>query len=504
MLALLQTMSLNKKFGGHQALHNVDVTFEAGEVHALVGENGAGKSTFIKILTGVYYPTSGDILLNGEAVEIENPKVAQELGINVIHQDRQLIPYFTGLENLFLNRTYPKTKLGAVNWKKMRKEAETLQNKWQIAVPLHLPVYAMTPTQRTMLEILRAMGQESKMLILDEPTASLTDKEAEVLFALIQKLVDEGVSIVYISHRLEEVTKLAKKVTVLTGGKVTASLEGEEISTDRIIHYMTNGQKMKEVKRSGPIQDTNATLLSVSGLASKDQKVKDVSFTVRAGEIVGMYGLAGAGRTESMEILFGLRQQEAGEIFYKKEKIAKPTPGKMIDHGLILIPENRHDDGLIMSNTIKENMTITTLDQVSKVGVIQNKKEWTKVNEQMNRFKVKAVHMNQPISELSGGNQQKVVFGKSLLTNPDLYICDEPTQAVDVMTRNEIHHFLQQQAKQNKGIIFISSDLHEVLEISDRIIVFSEGKTVADITNDDTIDTHAVLEICYQHQRKDG
>lgn len=497
---LLQTREITKIFGGHKALENVTISFEAGTVHSLLGENGAGKSTLIKILTGVYQPTNGQIIWQGQQTFINRPKDAQDLGVNVIHQDRQLVPYFTGLENLFLNRTYPKNKLGGINWSKMREQANALKEKWKIDITLDKPVYDLTPTERTMLEILRAMSYESKVLILDEPTASLTDKESELLFSLIDHLKKENVAIIYISHRLEEVIKISDHVTVLTGGKVTASLQKEEITRERIIHHMTDGKEMKTAEKSSNKQRSSTLLLSVKQLRTKDKKVEDVNFDVHAGEIVGMYGLAGSGRTESMEAIFGLREKTTGSITYKEKLLGKVSPKQMIKDGMILIPENRHDEGLIMSNTIRHNMTLPILDDVSKAGVITSSVEGKKVSEEMKRFKVKAVSENQKVAELSGGNQQKVVFGKALLTNPDLYICDEPTQAVDIMTRNDIHLFLQEQAKLGKGVIFVSSDIQEILEISDRIIVYSEGKTVAELVND-RIDTHTILDICYKHQK---
>lgn len=498
---LLQTKNITKLFGGNKALDNVNISFEAGTVHSLVGENGAGKSTLIKILTGVYQPTSGQVVWEGKNVQIERPKDAQDLGVNVIHQDRQLVPYFTGLENLFLNRKYPKNKFGGIDWRKMREQADALKEKWKIDVPLHKPVYEMTATERTMLEILRAMSKKSKVLILDEPTASLTDRESEILFTLIENLRKENVCIIYISHRLEEVIKISDCVTVLTGGRVTASLTKDEITKEKIIYHMTDGQQLA-IGEKGNKERSETVLLSVDQLATKDEKVKNVSFQVHAGEIVGMYGLAGAGRTESMEAIFGLREPASGEVKFQDRPLKSRTPKKMIEQGIVLIPENRHEEGLIMSGTIRHNMTLPILHEVTKGKfILNNRLEAEKVSQEMKRFKVKAVGQDQTVSELSGGNQQKVVFGKALLTNPKLYICDEPTQAVDIMTRNEIHLFLRNQASEGKGIIFISSDIQEILEISDRIIVFSEGETVAELENEN-IDTQTILNICYKYQKE--
>ncbi|MCL6573966.1 MAG: sugar ABC transporter ATP-binding protein [Bacillus sp. (in: Bacteria)] len=501
-MSLLQIENLTKKFGGNTALHSINIEFEPGEVHALVGENGAGKSTLIKIVTGVYERTEGKILWQGKETEIRSPKEAQLLGINVIHQDRQLVNTFTGLENLYLNIPYPRKASGiGIDWKRMKKDAQFLQEKWGMAIPLHLPVDSMTPSERTLLEILRAMMSESKLLILDEPTAALTDKESELLFSFIERLTKQGVAVIYISHRLEEVIRLSNKVTVLMGGKVMGTLEKEELTKNVLIKKMTGGHYTgKDEKKSSKIPNPTV-LMEVEDLKTKDGKVKNVSFQLHVGEVLGVYGLAGAGRTECLEAIYGLRKLENGLIKHRGEIVSSPSPKGSLDNGLVLIPENRHEDALIMENTIKENITLPIITKMTKKGVIQKKAEKEKVEQEMKRFQVKAVNYNQPVAQLSGGNQQKVVFAKALVCNPDIYLCDEPTQAVDVMTRSEIHLFLQNQALQGKGVVFVSSDLHEILEVSDRIIVFSEGMTVADLVNENLSPNH-ILDICYRFQKE--
>ncbi|KOP71946.1 sugar ABC transporter ATP-binding protein [Cytobacillus solani] len=498
-MALLQIDKISKVFGTNKALNNITLSINAGEVHALVGENGAGKSTLIKILTGVYFPSEGSLHWQTKPVKIGSPKEAHDLGINVIHQDRQLISYFTGLENLYLNTKYPKNGLG-INWSVMHKEATALLNKWGMNIPLKKTVSEMTPSERTMLEIARAMMSNSKMLILDEPTASLTDKESELLFQFIDRLRKEGVAIIYISHRLEEVIQLSDRVTVLMGGKQIITLPKEEVTQERLIHYMTDGQAtIGKSNRSKPA--IGKSLLSVKNLRTSDQIVKQVSLELHEGEILGVYGLAGAGRTETMEAIYGLRKIEAGTIAFYQQLVTNPSPAYAIENGVVLIPENRHEDALIMGNSISENMSLPILSKLTKGGVVQKKEEEQLVDREMKRFQVKAVNKFQTVGELSGGNQQKVVFAKALLSEPSIYICDEPTQAVDIMTRKDIHQFLRDQVSENKGVIYVSSDLHEVLEISDRIIVFSEGKTVADLPNEN-IKPDDILEICYRFQKE--
>ncbi|RHW42752.1 sugar ABC transporter ATP-binding protein [Neobacillus notoginsengisoli] len=500
-MTLLRIENISKKFGSHLALDSINIAIEPGEIHALVGENGAGKSTLIKILTGVYERTDGKIFWEDKEADIESPRDAHALGINAIHQDRQLVPYFTGYENLYLNIDYPlkKSKLG-IDWKKIKEDAELLQDAWGIKIPLDRPVSELTPSERTLLEILRSMMSQSKLLILDEPTASLTDKESELLFGFIQKLKARGVSIIYISHRLEEVTMLSDRVTVLMGGKVMVTLEKDEVTKEELIQNMTGGQGVALKEKTVRASKRAEKLLEVANLKTRDGMVKGASFEVYSGEVLGIYGLAGAGRTECLEAIYGFRDLESGSVKVKGTP-ALLNPARSIASGMVLIPENRHEDALIMENNLLENMTLPVIQSLTKKGVVQKKLEREKVQQEMKRFAVKAVSEEQPVSELSGGNQQKVVFAKALLCNPDIYLCDEPTQAVDVKTRSEIHQFLHGQAGQGKGVVFVSSDLYEILEVSDRIVVFSEGKTVADLQNKD-LSPGQILDICYHFQKE--
>jgi ribose transport system ATP-binding protein len=500
-MSLLKIKNLTKKFGVNTALYSIDLMINRGEVHSIVGENGAGKSTLIKILTGVYEKTSGHLFWEEKDVDINNPKDAHDLGINVIYQDRQLVPYFTGLENLYLNLAYPRKGL-RVDWKSMKQEAKELQKRWGMNIPLHLPVSSMSPSEKTLLEILRAMMTDSKLLILDEPTASLTDKESELLFSFIERLKDRGVAIVYISHRLEEVIRLSDKVSVLMGGKLITTLKKDEVTKEALIQHMTGGLKMKRAASQSSKKISQTVLLKVKNLTSQDKKVQNVNFQLHEGEIVGVYGLAGAGRTECLETIYGLRKRDSGTVQFR-DLYLSGNPKESIENGLVLIPENRHQDALILESSIKENMTLPILKKLIKNGIIQRKKEIENVRKEMERFQIKAIDHNQTIEELSGGNQQKVVFAKALLCKPIVYLCDEPTQAVDVITRTEIHLFLKKQAKEGKGVLYVSSDLNEILEVSDRILVFSKGTVVADLQNKN-VSPQTILEICYRFQKEES
>lgn len=528
VVALLEVRQLDKKFGKFYALQKVSLTIEPGEVHALIGENGAGKSTFIKLITGVYGPDGGDIVWQGERVEIREPKQARTLGINVIHQERHLVPSFTGFENLYLGLDYPQRKFGlGVRWRQMREQAVRLSRELSIDIPLDAPAQHMSPPERTLLEILRAMMLECRLLFLDEPTAALTDKDAEILFRLIERLKAQGTSIVYVSHRLDEVFRLSDRITVLRNGKLAGTLDRGEATREAVVRLMTdseavsshtNQNKVSEVRAGSPpgniqqeandahaAEKTDDSFLQVKGLSTADGKVKQASFHVQSGEIVGLFGLAGAGRTELLEAIYGLRALRGGEIHVEGRRVLRMTPRESIDRGIVIIPEDRRADALILGMTIRENMTLPILPQFSRKYSLAGRKERQAVSAWMEALKVKAAGQEQPVGELSGGNQQKVVFAKALMTKPKLFLCDEPTQAVDVMTREEIHRLLREQADAGCGVLFVSSDLQEVLEIADRIVVMHEGETIAELANESGMRAEQVLQMIYNRdQAREG
>ncbi|UFJ39794.1 sugar ABC transporter ATP-binding protein [Brevibacillus humidisoli] len=503
-MPLLSVEQLDKVFGQHYALKDVSIEIEAGEVHALVGENGAGKSTFIKLITGVYQPTAGHIYWGGREVQIGNPSEARRLGINVIHQERHLVPSFSGMENLFVGLPYPRGKWWpGIRWNEMKLRAEQLKKELGIDIPLHLPASEMSPPQRTLLEILRAMLLECKLLFLDEPTASLTDQEAEILFELIGRLKSQGTAIIYVSHRLDEVFRLSDRITVLKNGKKSGILTREEANRERLIQLMT---EESGITFAAPIQRYDASqepiVLEVKDLATADGKVKNASLSVRQREIVGVFGLAGAGRTELLEAIYGLRPLSRGKVAVSEQQVDTPSPADSLQRGVVLIPEDRRGSGLVMSLTIRENMTLPILSRYTNGGVIEGKAEHADVKEKMSALNVKATGSEQRVGQLSGGNQQKVVFAKALMSNPCLFLCDEPTQAVDIMTRNEIHRLLREQTEQGNGVLFVSSDLPEVLEVAGRLVVMHDGETIAELPVEG-LKAEDVLQLCYR-QRKEG
>lgn len=500
-MTLLLVDGLDKRFGQHYALSGVHLDVQPGEVHALVGENGAGKSTLIKIITGVYAPDGGTILWRGSPVSLSNPVAARELGINVVHQDRHLIPSFSGYENLYLGLSYPKGKLGlGIHWKQMKKQAAALMAEYGVRLDMHKSAEQMSPPEQTMLEMIRAMMLDCSLLILDEPTASLTDQEAEQIFALIGKLTERGTSILYVSHRMEEIFRLAHRITVFRNGRHVDTLNRSEAGRDQIISLMNNSE-YKRANRENSRVKAGEPILEVENLWSADGIVRGVSLQVREGEVVGLFGLAGAGRTELLETIYGLRKPAQGEIAIRGKRASAMTPRQSLSQGMVLIPEERKRDGLILGLNIRENITLPMLCKFSNGWKMLRRVERDEAKGWMERLKVKASGTEQPVRELSGGNQQKVVFAKALMSSPVLFLCDEPTQAVDVMTREEIHRLLKKQAEEGGAVLFVSSDLQEVLDVSDRLYVVHEGQIVADLANVD-VTPEQVLAYCFSEGKE--
>lgn len=492
---LLQTASISKQFNGISALKNIHFEIEAGEIHGLVGENGAGKSTLIKILSGVYSLDSGQIIWNGQPVEIQNPYQSHQLGITVIHQDRNLIPSFSGIENAYLGLDYETRNAGLrIDWKKMRRRVEDKAVDLGIEIDFSLPASALSPSQRTMLEIVRAMMTDCRLLILDEPTASLTDKESELLFDTIQRLKERNTAVLYVTHRMDEIFRLTQRTTVLKNGEMVGTVLTKDVDKEKLIGLMTDNWTSEKMEIRKEFKEM---LLTVTHLRSKDQSVRDASIDVHSGEILGIFGLGGSGRTEFLECIYGLRRIEAGTVLLENVELKNHTPAQSLKSGLVLICEDRRGMGLVTNLSLKQNIVLSTIDEYAQIGIVNEKKELSDTKEKIDEFGIRTEGPNQPVSQLSGGNQQKVVFARSLLSHPKVLLCDEPTQAVDVKTRAEIHRLLRQLAEQGSGIVFVSSDLSEVLSVADRIVVMASGRTGDHIENDGITAEH-ILSICYQ------
>jgi ribose transport system ATP-binding protein len=462
-----------------------------------VGENGAGKSTLIKILTGVYSMDQGEIIWNGEKVTILNPQQSRQIGINVIHQDRNLIPSFNGIENAYLGLDYEKKNGIAVDWTKMRKRVEKVAKDLDIEIDLSIPASALTPPQKTLIEIIRAMMTDCKLLILDEPTASLTDKEAEMLFTTIGKLKAKGTAILYVTHRMDEIFRLTSRITVFKNGQMVKTVKTKEMDKDKIISLMTDNWvsvKLTSGKNFGK------PLLEVKDLKSKDNIVKNANITAHRGEILGVFGLGGSGRTEMLESIYGYRPIVSGQVNLDGAQSNHPTPEASIKNGMVLICEDRRRMALVSSLNVKQNVVLSTIDNYAKMGVINDKKVMADTLEKIKTLSIKTEGPNQPVLQLSGGNQQKVVFAKALMSNPKVLLCDEPTQAVDVVTRTEIHKLLRNKAEEGNAVVFVSSDLKEVLEVADNIQVMANGRT-KQIFKNENLTAETVLAACYAEEK---
>lgn len=490
---LLRTEKLSKSFNGVYALSNINFEVEAGEVHGLVGENGAGKSTLIKMLTGVYSIDEGTVFWEDQPVKIPNPSQSRTLGINVVHQDRTLIPAFDGVENAYLGREYPHKGM-QVDGKIMWETVEKTRDELGIELDLSKMAIELSPPQKTCLEIIRAMMNDCKLLILDEPTASLTDKESEILFDIIGKLKKKGTSVLYVSHRMDEIFRLTDRITVFKNGSMVSCVKTSEVDKDKLVSMMTD-----EWKGSDIVHNTNfgKVLLEVQGIRTKDSVMKKGSLKVREKEILGVFGLGGSGRTELLEGIYGYRPITEGTVTIDGEQQNMLSPANSIKKGMVLISEDRRGKALVGNLSIKENVLLSCIDRYAKHGYLDEKKEKQDVSEKAEALKIRMTGLDQRIIELSGGNQQKAVFAKALMTNPKVFLCDEPTQAVDIMTRNEIHKLLREKADAGNAVVYVSSDLKEILEVADTIQLVVQGETRQLLVNEN-LTTTEVLSYCYE------
>jgi ribose transport system ATP-binding protein len=479
---LLEVRGLSKSFPGVRALDGVNVHAAAGEVLAVVGENGAGKSTLMKILAGVYLPDAGDILLDGRPVRFSGVRDALTHGIVLIHQELNLADNLSVAANLFLGRE--RVRGGPLGWldrPAMTREAAALLARVGLSVPPGRPVGELPIGQQQLVEIARALAQSARAIIMDEPTSSLSQKETETLFGVIADLKRAGVTVLYISHRLAEVQAVADRVTVLRDGHNAGELGREQISHGAIVRLMV-GRDLKKfysrAHKSLPAMDRG---LNVRQVRYAGGPATPVSFAVRAGEIVGMAGLVGAGRTELAEALFGLRPLVEGGISIDGGPVRITSPRSAVRHGLVLAPEDRRLHGLILMDSVEHNLSLPNLDMLSTLRLVVRRREAAAARKLVDRLRVRTPTITKPVGLLSGGNQQKVAFGKWLARAPSVLILDEPTRGVDVGARGEIYALMDQLAGDGAAILMISSDLEEVLGMSDRVLVLHEGRLAGDV-----------------------
>lgn len=491
---LLQTKGIRKQFNGIYALEEVNFSVAAGEIHGLVGENGAGKSTLIKILTGVYGLDEGEVFWEGKPLLIRSPGDSRRAGICVIHQDHVLVPTMNGVENIFLGMEYPQ-KHGHVDWKEMHRIAQQKMKELELDMDLTVPAGELTPPERTCLEIIRAMMQKCRLLILDEPTASLTDREAELLFAMIGRLKAEGTAILYVSHRMDEIFRLTDRITVMKNGRISGVVQTEQTDRETLISMMTDEWKSEGAPQT---RKEGAVVLKVCGLQSADGRVKAADLEVHRGEILGIFGLGGSGRTELLESIYGYREVSGGQVYLDGRLMHKRSPRQSLQQGIVLICEDRRGKAMVGGLSICDNVLISVLDDYAGYGVLDQKRQAETVGAMVDMLDIRQTGIGQPVQELSGGNQQKVVFARALTARPKVWLCDEPTQAVDIRTRSEIHRLLRQKAAEGSAVILVTSDLKEMLEIADRIQIMAAGHTKAVLENRN-LQAKDVLAQCYEN-----
>ena len=469
---LLQATSVAKSFAGVHALNDASFELRAGEVHALIGENGAGKSTLIRAFTGALHPDAGTLRVQGETVEHNSPARAHALGIAAIYQQPALFPDLTVAENISLGLE-GRGLWRRVDWTSRRQRAKELLARAGSEIDPDRLVDTLSMPEQQIVEIAKAIGARARILIMDEPTASLSDHEVERLFAAIRTLRSEGAGIIYISHRLEEIAAIADRVTVLRDGCTIATREVTDVTPGELIRMMV-GRDLSAVfpKRSVRIGEP---VLELRRLSSAALGVRDVSFTVRAGEIFGLAGLVGSGRTEVAQLLFGLVQPDGGEVLLNGNPIHPRTPGEAIAHGIAYVPEDRRQHGVILSLPLTANTTLATLGSVSRRGLIDTDRECAITQRYVDRLSIRTPSVHTEAGSLSGGNQQKVAISRWLTADPGVIILDEPTQGVDVGSKSEIHSIMVDLAEQGKAILMISSELPEILGMSDRIAVMHSG-----------------------------
>ena len=479
---LLEMRGISKRYPGVVALQDVGFDVLPGEVHALVGENGAGKSTLMKTLAGAEKADAGEIRLNGEVVHIQNPHDAMALGINIIYQEFNLVPHLTAAENIFLGRE-PGAKIpGFIDFRKLYGDAQAVMDSLGVSVDVHAEVSRLSVAHQQMVEIAKATSRNSRVIAMDEPSATLTEHELENLFELIRGLKETGVGIIYISHRLEEIFSLCDRVTVLRDGHHIATMPIGSTDRDGLIKMMVG----RELKESIPkkVVPRGEPLLEVNGL-SRAGVFSDISFTAHRGEVLGIGGLVGAGRTEVARAIFGADAIDAGEIRLAGKAVRPRSPRQAIQLGIGLVPEDRKSLGLVLNMVVRENTTLANLDSLTHLGFVRTAREREVAEGFVRDLRVRTPGIEQEVRNLSGGNQQKVVLAKWLFTNSQVLIFDEPTRGIDVGAKIEIYELMNALAAKGAALIMISSELPELLGMSDRILVMHEGRVAGELTREE-------------------
>ena len=475
---ILEMQGIQKHFSGVHALKGVNFELRAGEVHALMGENGAGKSTLIKVLCGIHKKDGGSITYFGKDVSFNNIAESQAAGISVIHQELNMMNHLTVAQNMFIGREYKKA--GLIDDRRMEEEAQKMFEKIGVNIDPSIKLGELTVGKQQMVEIAKAVSRDCKLLVLDEPTAALTLPEVEELFKIMRELQEKGIGMIYISHRMDEINRISDRVTVMRDGEYVGTVNTADVTKDDIVKMMVGRVIMGEQKAASTVPADAPVVLEVKNM-NAGKEVKDVSFTLRKGEILGFAGLMGAGRTEVARALYGADPRQSGEIYLHGKKVKIKTPEQAVKNGICYLSEDRKRYGLMLDKSVTENTVIASVDDFIMAGLISDSKMKSFSADYNEKLRTKTPSMEQLLKNLSGGNQQKVIIARWLMKNSDIFIFDEPTRGIDVGAKSEIYHLMEDLAAQGKSIIMISSELAEVLRMSDRVLVMCEGRKTGEL-----------------------
>nr|WP_315267527.1 sugar ABC transporter ATP-binding protein [Microbacterium lemovicicum] len=488
----LEAREIVKRFDGVHALDGAGFEVLPGEIHALLGENGAGKSTLIKVVTGLYAPDEGVLLRDGEEVEFATVRAANHAGVVALYQELSVIPSISVAENILLGDQTP-SRGGLVQWRALKRKARAQLDSINQRIPLNMLAGDLTPVQQTMVAFARALATDARVLILDEPTASLTDTEITDLFAVLRSLRERGVAIVYVSHRLEEVFELCDRLTIMRNGRTIVTKDVADSHIDEVISTMV-GRSAGELY---PERGSGAGPVALTAANIDGRRVKDVSFEVREGEVLGIGGLAGSGRSELLRILAGAQKHSGGVVTIGGTTLKQsPGVGRALEAGIALVPEERRSQGVILGATIQDNIAVANIGEVSTMGIVSASRISVITQRGMKDLQIKARGPRQPVSELSGGNQQKVVLAKMLARRPKVLLMDEPTRGIDVGTKAEIYRLIRQLAEGGTAVIAVSSELPELIGMSDRILIMHEGRVSGEVPAEGA-DEEVLLAYCY-------
>ena len=477
---LVQLVEISKTFPGVKALDHVSLDLRPGEVHALIGENGSGKSTLMKILSGVYMKDEGKVIVNGKEMNFQKPRDAQDAGIAIIHQELNLCRHLTVAENIFLGREFQNGIF--LDKKHQIEEAQKILDRLEVDLDPNSRVSELTVSKQQMVEIAKAISANANVVIMDEPTSALTIKEIDDLFSIIKVLRKQGKGIIYITHRLEELNAITDRITIIRDGQHIITTDFKNLSADDIIRYMV-GRELKE-KFPRIQMPVGKTIFEVKNL-SAGKAVRDVSFTVREGEILGIAGLMGAGRTETVRAIFGADKKDSGQLILNGQEIRIDKPQEAIETGIFCVPEDRKRDGLCISMPVYQNATLPNMEKVTHRGIVNTKKEIMIAENMVKQLTIHTPSVFQIVKNLSGGNQQKIVVGKWLVKPAHVILFDEPTRGIDVGAKVDIYNLMNQLKEQGIGVVFVSSELPEILGMADRIVVMCEGRVTAELDADE-------------------